>query len=85
MSTSMGTGLPGVGLTCAGIMEGCGADEGREWSKLGIGWTDWKASLEALFSSTFLVSLYHAVSAVSEGCPFAIVATAFCICGSKPL
>ena len=36
MSTSMGTGLPGVGLTCAGIMEGHGADEGREQSKLGI-------------------------------------------------
>ena len=45
----MGTGLPGVGLTCAGIIEGHGADEGREWSKLVIRWTNRKASLEALF------------------------------------
>ena len=28
---------------------------------------------------------YHAIGAVSEGRPFAIVAMAFCICGSKPL
>ena len=49
MSTSMGTRLPGVGLTCAGIMEDHGADEGRERSKLGIQWTDQKALLEALF------------------------------------
>ena len=45
----MGTGLPGVGLTCAGIIEGHGADEGRERSKLGIQWTNQKALLEALF------------------------------------
>ena len=46
---------------------------------------DQKASLEALFWSTFPAALYHAVGAVSEGHPFAIVAMALCICGSKPL
>ena len=88
-SMSIGTGCPGVGLTCACVGRGRGADwmgvrrlleRGTE-----VRWADQKASLEALFWSMFLAALYHTVGAMLEGHPFVIVATTFCICGSKPL
>src|SRR5882757_2149216 len=83
-STSIGTGCPGDGVTCAmvggrrmpEVTGRVGAEPRNE---------DWKASFEARFWSTFLAASYQPVGKMSEGLPAAIVATAFWICGFSPL
>jgi hypothetical protein len=88
VSTSMGTGFPGVGRLCACLWgrEGTGGRAGRaaadkngaaRAATAGAQYDDWKASLVALLSSIVRAMLYHADGSVLDGLPEAMVATVF--------